>query len=599
MSLPSIGCDIPWSAKIIKLTLDIPGSDSRSTSIQMTTSKLGKSIWCQASEQREACCVAGCLSLHHSSDSPLFSFPENKTRCCEWLQNIGRQDLVGKSVYELHRKGYRVCSSHFQSDHVLPTIGGKVRLRPKATPSLVRPGKRRSRRINSNTSSTRETKGETADQSQRAAKRPALRVQMSEGQREACCVAGCQSARHSSDGPLFDFPADKTRCKKWLQNIGRKDLLGKSPHQLRRKGYRVCSDHFKSDDVLSAGQKVKLCRNAEPVMLTSGKRRQRKKKSDPPEEPPAVSMLPPPEVKVEVEWEEEANCSAGVLAPSGSPEEQAYSANSISEWPLPFGAAHAKVCSEPSWENLSPGKRGTYTRLKPQTQPDLQSASGFGHGLTLPGTADCDMDTASNRVDCIKSKPVEEGEESYLSVKSENFATSPNAVDCIKSEPVEEGEEMCLSVNNENLDPSPSINIMDCIKSEPVEETCVPVTSESLKACCRVGRTVADAECPTVNSENTDVVHSALDCQVQLTNSALAMNIQPFDKDGREQTNQNQPERGPVIYKDVMSDEESVDSCEQLSGHGRQTLFDVIEEDDVDMTYTVVKAEPESDAEEQ
>ncbi|KAL8564560.1 hypothetical protein ACOMHN_003318 [Nucella lapillus] len=300
------------------------------------------------------------------------------------------------------------------------------------------------------------------------------------------------------------YPDFSSGCKKWLQNIGRQDLLGKSLHQLRRKGYRVCSNHFHSDHLRhTTGKTLRLYPNAVPTLLTSGKRPPQKKGSDR-EESPAVSM---PEVKVELDWAEDPTM---YCYPDVYPEE-------------------------------------ADSDLKPRTSGDLQAASGHGgRSVALPGTADCDVDTSPNIEDCIKS---ECAEETCVSVNSESLDTSPQGVDFVKSEDIEEEEETM------------SANLAEVIKPEIVEE--------------------GEEECLSVSREN--MKHSS-----------------QFHKGSREQTSPEQLERWGAVSMDVTSDGGCVDSREKLSGHDRQTTAsDVLEEDDVDMTYTVVKAEPESDVEEQ
>ncbi|XP_055370383.1 52 kDa repressor of the inhibitor of the protein kinase-like isoform X2 [Betta splendens] len=57
-----------------------------------------------------------------------------------------------------------------------------------------------------------------------------------------CAVPSCSSSKFDPQ-PLFRFPRDPERSKKWVEKCQRKDLADKSPDQLYRF-YRVCGKHF-------------------------------------------------------------------------------------------------------------------------------------------------------------------------------------------------------------------------------------------------------------------------------------------------------------------------------------------------------------------
>ncbi|XP_042286473.1 52 kDa repressor of the inhibitor of the protein kinase-like isoform X2 [Thunnus maccoyii] len=57
-----------------------------------------------------------------------------------------------------------------------------------------------------------------------------------------CAVLNCTSGK-SDPQPLFRFPHDPERCKKWVEKCQRQDLIDKSPNQLYRY-YRLCGKHF-------------------------------------------------------------------------------------------------------------------------------------------------------------------------------------------------------------------------------------------------------------------------------------------------------------------------------------------------------------------
>uniref|UniRef100_A0A3Q0QYH2 THAP domain containing 12a n=1 Tax=Amphilophus citrinellus TaxID=61819 RepID=A0A3Q0QYH2_AMPCI len=57
-----------------------------------------------------------------------------------------------------------------------------------------------------------------------------------------CAVPNCPSGK-SDPQPLFRFPSDAERSKKWVEKCQRQDLIDKSPGHLSRY-YRVCGKHF-------------------------------------------------------------------------------------------------------------------------------------------------------------------------------------------------------------------------------------------------------------------------------------------------------------------------------------------------------------------
>ncbi|KAL8608691.1 hypothetical protein ACOMHN_002920 [Nucella lapillus] len=514
--------------------------------------------------------------------------------------------------------------------------------------------------------------------------------------REVCCALGCRSLRSNRSKSFFSLPADIARCSRWLHKIGRQDLLENCPYQLRVKGYKVCSDHFRIKDFVNARGSLRLRGHVVPVDCISSQK-------DEPEEPPAVSKL---EVKVEMDRTEDPavhpcppvcpeeiyvgfkpGTSGGlqyasdvcsiVLQGSSTSEDlepdSGYSGHSV----VLQGPRTSGDLQSASGDKLSMVLQGSSTLRHlhsasggelsmvlqgprtpgglqsdsdghsmvlqgssisgdfhsasgdelsmvlqgPRTSEDLQSACEHdGHSVALPETFDCDIDAPSdvvdygyiksepvdrrpaillnisdflksqpsregegtlpitsescdtssqNMVDLIKSEPAEE--ERNLSVSIESWYTPPNGVDCIKTETIE-GEEMYVSGDIENMDTPPST--VDLIKAEPVQEggeTLSSVSNESLREFSWRNRTEAD--------------------------TSGVRNGEPCYRDGSAQTSREQLESWCAM--DGTCSEQSVNSREQPSGHDRQTTAsDVVEEDDVDMTYVVVKAEPESDEEE-
>ncbi|XP_029925078.1 THAP domain containing 12a isoform X2 [Myripristis murdjan] len=59
-----------------------------------------------------------------------------------------------------------------------------------------------------------------------------------------CGAPSCASGRANRE-PLFRFPRDPDRCKKWVEKCHREDLKNKSPEQLYRY-HRLCGKHFEA-----------------------------------------------------------------------------------------------------------------------------------------------------------------------------------------------------------------------------------------------------------------------------------------------------------------------------------------------------------------
>ncbi|XP_074466133.1 THAP domain containing 12a [Sebastes fasciatus] len=80
-----------------------------------------------------------------------------------------------------------------------------------------------------------------------------------------CAVPSCTSGRSDSQ-PLFRFPYDPERSKKWVEKCQRQDLLDKSPDQLYRY-YRLCGKHFETSAVDSEAQSTVLKDDAIPTIF--------------------------------------------------------------------------------------------------------------------------------------------------------------------------------------------------------------------------------------------------------------------------------------------------------------------------------------------
>lgn len=80
-----------------------------------------------------------------------------------------------------------------------------------------------------------------------------------------CAVPNCPSGK-SDQQPLFRFPHDPERCKKWVEKCQRPDLTDKSSDQLYRY-YRLCGKHFEKSSVQCETQVTVLKDDAIPTIF--------------------------------------------------------------------------------------------------------------------------------------------------------------------------------------------------------------------------------------------------------------------------------------------------------------------------------------------
>ncbi|XP_023273455.1 52 kDa repressor of the inhibitor of the protein kinase-like [Seriola lalandi dorsalis] len=80
-----------------------------------------------------------------------------------------------------------------------------------------------------------------------------------------CAVPNCTSSI-SDPQPLFRFPHDPERSKKWVEKCQRRDLIDKSPDQLHRH-YRLCGKHFESSLIDNGAQCTVLKDDAIPTIF--------------------------------------------------------------------------------------------------------------------------------------------------------------------------------------------------------------------------------------------------------------------------------------------------------------------------------------------
>ncbi|XP_005097051.1 zinc finger protein 658B [Aplysia californica] len=76
-----------------------------------------------------------------------------------------------------------------------------------------------------------------------------------------CSAVNCNNERYRRpDLSFFRFPKDKVRCRKWVVNCRRQDLLGKSPESLSI-GNVLCSEHFEDSEFMNSVRRNRLNRN--------------------------------------------------------------------------------------------------------------------------------------------------------------------------------------------------------------------------------------------------------------------------------------------------------------------------------------------------
>ncbi len=78
----------------------------------------------------------------------------------------------------------------------------------------------------------------------------------------------CTNSKWSRpDLTFFKFPKDESRCKVWVQNVRRKDLLSK-PVEYCQKNLRLCSKHFEDSEFLNPTDKKRLTWKAVPRLFS-------------------------------------------------------------------------------------------------------------------------------------------------------------------------------------------------------------------------------------------------------------------------------------------------------------------------------------------
>ncbi|ELT98644.1 hypothetical protein CAPTEDRAFT_196536 [Capitella teleta] len=83
---------------------------------------------------------------------------------------------------------------------------------------------------------------------------------MSKSSGSFCAAAGCSEKKQvSRNRHFFRFPKDSNRCKRWVQNCRREDLMKASPLHLY-KNCTMCDLHFTDSQFMNAQSKASLIR---------------------------------------------------------------------------------------------------------------------------------------------------------------------------------------------------------------------------------------------------------------------------------------------------------------------------------------------------
>ncbi|ELU16126.1 hypothetical protein CAPTEDRAFT_213058 [Capitella teleta] len=92
---------------------------------------------------------------------------------------------------------------------------------------------------------------------------------MSKSSGSFCAAAGCSEKKQvSRNRHFFRFPKDSNRCKRWVQNCRREDLMKASPLHLY-KNCTMCDLHFTDSQFMKSQSKASLIREAVPTIFNS------------------------------------------------------------------------------------------------------------------------------------------------------------------------------------------------------------------------------------------------------------------------------------------------------------------------------------------
>ena len=81
-----------------------------------------------------------------------------------------------------------------------------------------------------------------------------------------CAAVNCINSSKNCNLSFFRVPKDKQRCKKWIQNSRRQDLMGKSTEYCS-KNILFCADHFETAMFMNPQTRNRLVWNAEPTIF--------------------------------------------------------------------------------------------------------------------------------------------------------------------------------------------------------------------------------------------------------------------------------------------------------------------------------------------
>ncbi|KAM9847017.1 uncharacterized protein ACBR49_010268 [Aulostomus maculatus] len=144
---------------------------------------------------------------------------------------------------------------------------------------------------------------------------------------DCCAVVNCDYQQEESDNstPLFSFPLEPERCKRWLNNCRRQDLTSEPPEELH-KLYKLCAKHFEPSMISQeSGSSHVLREDAVPTIfdfttpMNNQSTYNRKRARDPSEEDP-TSLKKTKENTATLEVNEELKESSGEN--SATPDQQ-------------------------------------------------------------------------------------------------------------------------------------------------------------------------------------------------------------------------------------------------------------------------------------
>lgn len=231
-------------------------------------------------------------------------FPKDPERCRKWVLNSGRTDLEDEDLPSLQRRGYHICSDHFEPRmygnmenrnllfNAYPTIFNKMTLHAKKTRKLR---ELRSTEKTLNTSqgiesasysdvpmtppsqeklpeNTENVSDHSENEVGNAVNEVTQRKRIILSTGPWCVAVGCFNSKKETrnrSAKFCSFPRDQERCRKWMDCCNRKDLVGVTWTELLEEGLFLCMDHFEPRMFTDEGNR-NLVEDAYPTIFTYG-----------------------------------------------------------------------------------------------------------------------------------------------------------------------------------------------------------------------------------------------------------------------------------------------------------------------------------------